>query len=280
MKIKIQHLSLYKYNQPVFLESQEIRLCPRSDGNTKICDFHYKIEPEPDSSGIIIDGEGNCVIKVWFMQETEYLNVKISWTGENTNSNPYNFIINLDNTDLPAKYNPVNEKPLELYRKIENESNIVRAFSDSIAQKTDNKILLFLKELTSEIYNIFIYEKREEGDPYAPEFILQHKKGSCRDLAVLFMECCKYQGLAVKFVSGYRIDKESNEKNDLHAWVEVYIEGGGWRGFDPSVGLAVNDEYFALATSYLPSVTLPVSGTYRSDYSTSELKTLINAEIL
>lgn len=280
MKAKIQHLSLYNYSHPVFLESQEIRLCPRNDNNIKISDFRYHIEPEPDSSSIITDSEGNSVIKVWFNQKTDCFNVETSWLGENTNFNPYNFIIHLDSTDLPAKYSVANTKTLELYRKPETESTLVRDFSNFIAEKSENKILLFLNELTGEIYNTFIYEKRDEGGTYTAEFTLQNKKGSCRDLAVLFMECCKYQGLAAKFVSGYRIDKESSEKTDLHAWAEVYIEGAGWKGFDPSLGLAVDDEYFAVAASYLPSTTLPVTGTYRSNSATSEFKTLINSEII
>ena len=51
--------------------------------------------------------------------------------------------------------------------------------------------------------------------------------------------------------------------HDLHAWAEVYIPGGGWRGFDPSVGLAVADGHIALASAALPELAAPVSGTYR-----------------
>ena len=174
----------------------------------------------------------------------------------------------------------MNEKPLKVYRTIETPSLSVKAFSDSLANKTENDILTFLIELTGEIYNTFTYEKREKGEPYSPEFTLKTKTGSCRDLAVLFMECCRYQGFASRFVSGYRIDKDSIENTDLHAWCEVFIEGAGWKGFDPSMGLAVTNEYFTLSSSYSSFITLPIIGSYRSNYSFSELKTLINAEIL
>ena len=280
MKAKIQHLNSYKYSKPVFLESQEIRLCPRNDGSVKIADFSYRIDPEPESCGIIIDGEGNSVIKAWFNRKTDYFNVETCWTGENTNFNPYNFVINLENTELPAKYSHVNEKILELYKKTEKESSSVKNFSNFLAGKSDNTILTFLSLLTGEIYNNFVYEKRENGAPYPTEYILKYRVGACRDMAVLFMECCRCQGLAVRYVSGYKISRESKENTDMHAWVEVYIEGAGWKGYDPSLGLAVDDEYFPLAVSYLPSVTLPVYGNYRANSVTSEFKTTINAEIL
>ena len=280
MKAKVQHLSLYSYSSPVFLESQEIRLCPRNDYNLKVINFSYKIDPEPSSSSIIIDSEGNSLIKAWFNQKTDFFSVETLWEAENTNQNEYNFIIHFDNTELPVRYSSMNEKPLKVYRTIETPSLSVKAFSDSLASKTENDILNFLIELTGEIYNTFTYEKREKGEPYSPEFTLKTKTGSCRDLAVLFMECCRYQGFASRFVSGYRIDKDSIENTDLHAWCEVFIEGAGWKGFDPSMGLAVTNEYFTLSSSYSSFITLPIIGSYRSNYSFSELKTSINAEIL
>ncbi|MEI8388939.1 MAG: transglutaminase family protein [bacterium] len=280
MKAKVQHLSLYNYSSPVFLESQEIRLCPRNDYNLKVINFSYKIDPEPSSSSIIIDSEGNSLIKAWFNQKTDFFRVETLWEAENTNQNEYNFIIHFDNTELPVRYSSMNEKPLKVYRIIETPDLSVKTFSDSLANKTQNDILTFLIELTGEIYNTFTYEKREKGEPYSPEFTLKTKTGSCRDLAVLFMECCRYQGFASRFVSGYRIDKDSIENTDLHAWCEVFIEGAGWKGFDPSMGLAVTNEYFTLSSSYSSFITLPIIGSYRSNYSFSELKTLINAEIL
>lgn len=280
MKAKVKHLSLYNYSFPVFLESQEIRLCPRNDYNLKVINFSYKIEPEPSSASIIIDSEGNSLIKAWFNQQTNFFRVETCWEAENVNNNAYNYIIHFDNTRLPARYSSINEKSLEVYRKIETQSLLVKDFSDCLANKAENNILPFLVSLTGEIYNTFIYEKREKGEPYSPEFTLKNKTGSCRDLAVLFMECCRYQGLASRFISGYKIDNESIENTDLHAWCEVFIEGAGWRGFDPSVGLAVSNEYFALAFSYSSYNTLPIIGTYRSNYSVSELKTSIKAETI
>ncbi|MEM6822523.1 MAG: transglutaminase family protein, partial [Verrucomicrobiota bacterium] len=55
------------------------------------------------------------------------------------------------------------------------------------------------------------------------------------------------------------------EKTDpeLHAWTELFIPGGGWRGFDPSTGLAVSDHHITLACSSNHPETATVSGSYR-----------------
>ncbi len=49
----------------------------------------------------------------------------------------------------------------------------------------------------------------------------------------------------------------------MHAWAEVYIPNGGWRGYDPSRGLAVSTEHVAVAAAADPDAGRTVIGTYR-----------------
>jgi hypothetical protein len=59
---------------------------------------------------------------------------------------------------------------------------------------------------------------------------------------MLYVEACRSQGLAARFVSGYSMHHPPEvSEHELHAWAEVYLSGGGWRGYDPSLGLAVAD---------------------------------------
>ncbi len=49
----------------------------------------------------------------------------------------------------------------------------------------------------------------------------------------------------------------------MHAWAEVYVPGGGWRGYDPSQGLAVAATHVAVAAAADPRLAAPISGTFR-----------------
>ena len=106
---------------------------------------------------------------------------------------------------------------------------------------------------------------RADGVPHAPVTTIESGGGACRDLAVLFVECCRAMGLAAQFVSGYVLldTPESEEPPDLHTWGEVYLRGGGWRGYDPSHGLAVADRHVVVAAAAYPVDAAPVTGTYR-----------------
>jgi transglutaminase-like putative cysteine protease len=69
-------------------------------------------------------------------------------------------------------------------------------------------------------------------------------------------------GLAARFVSGYKYEPGSKDAQDLHAWAEVYLPGAGWRGYDPSLGLAVADQHIPLASGPLATDASAVSGTF------------------
>jgi transglutaminase-like putative cysteine protease len=105
--------------------------------------------------------------------------------------------------------------------------------------------------------------------------------GSCRDLAVLLIECCRCIGLPARFVSGYHLVEPRPQRYDLHAWAEVYLPGAGWRGFDPSGQGPINDRYIPLASSSNPELTAAVSGTFHGPGGvTSTLEWCIDAEEL
>jgi transglutaminase-like putative cysteine protease len=77
-------------------------------------------------------------------------------------------------------------------------------------------------------------------------------------------------GIAARFVSGYELGSAMNPNGgDLHAWAEVYLQGGGWRGYDPSRGLAVADDHIPVAASSDPALASPVSGSFRGSAHSS-----------
>ncbi|WP_225322951.1 transglutaminase family protein [Synechococcus sp. RSCCF101] len=124
--------------------------------------------------------------------------------------------------------------------------------------------LAFLWQLNQRIFDRCSHEVRHQGDPYPPSVTWSSRQGSCRDMAVLFMDVCRAMGLACRFVSGYQEGDPDWEYRHLHAWVEVYLPGGGWRGYDPTHGLAVADRHIALVAAPCSRLTAPVSGNLRS----------------
>ena len=78
--------------------------------------------------------------------------------------------------------------------------------------------------------------------------------------------------IPARFVSGYAFNPVLEDGHELHSWVEAWIPGAGWIGFDPVSGLLTNHFYIPVVSSFDPKYTLPVQGSYMGD-ATSKLET-------
>jgi transglutaminase-like putative cysteine protease len=97
----------------------------------------------------------------------------------------------------------------------------------------------------------------------SPAITLQKNSGSCRDFATLFIEACRCLGLAARFVSGYMLGGAATGVGaSTHAWAEVYLPGGGWKGFDPTLGLLTTTQHVPVAVSRHSEHAMPVTGSF------------------
>jgi transglutaminase-like putative cysteine protease len=93
------------------------------------------------------------------------------------------------------------------------------------------------------------------------------------------MDACRAAGLATRFVSGYQEGDPTRAERELHAWVEVYLPGAGWRGYDPTYGVPVADRHVAVAAGLTPRAAAPTSGTFRGTGTGSTLRTEIRMRV-
>ena len=187
---------------------------------------------------------------------------------ETTEFNPFDFVyFPFESKTLPITYSTSYQKTLSPYLGLEGVTPNVEQMARQIASGVRYSTSDYLSALNEFISSKFAYEIREEGAPNTPEFTLINRKGSCRDYAVLFSALCRAMGLATRFVSGYYIGVAPvdvpNQTHHLHAWVEVYLPGGGWRGYDPTQHEVVSGNHIPLAASCLPEEITPVFGSYR-----------------
>ena len=263
MILRLRHSMQYRYSAPVFLEPHLVRLRPRSDAFRQIRDFSLRIEPQLAGLHEFLDAEGNLAACAWFAGLIDQMTVQAEFVLETSSVNPFSYLIT-DNQFfyLPVNYSASEAAALALYCGETAAEAVIKDFIAPLMQESGNETISFLSLLNRTIYETFTVTYREEGAPLEPALVLQRKEGACRDLAVLFMACCRAVGIAARFVSGYHVG-EREEYHELHAWAEAYLPGGGWQGYDPTLGLAVAEQHIPLAASYAPAGAAPVSGTYR-----------------
>ncbi|MBD0335295.1 MAG: transglutaminase family protein [Cyanobacteria bacterium Co-bin13] len=268
MRYQIRHVCRYSYRQPVTLKPHVLRLRPRSDASQRLQQFQITLTPEPTALSQLIEFEGNSVLGLWFSADkTAHLAIEAVSDVETCRTNPFDYLVEPWALSFPLDYpasvlaclQPYLHNPL--FPMID--PGVVQ-LAQSLLHDVQGNLGYFLTALTQKIVETCEYTVRELGPPLPAGITWSQKRGSCRDYAVLFMAACRSLGLATRFVSGYysgyATEAATTTEGELHAWVEVYIPGGGWRGFDPTHGLAVADRHIALAAGAHPSQAAPVTG--------------------
>jgi transglutaminase-like putative cysteine protease len=278
----IKHLLTYQYSSAVNLEPHVLYLHPRKSSLLTVNSFTLDVNPKPVQISKNLDPEGNIQNILFFKEPTDCLKIEMNAVVETTEFNPFDFVyFPFESKTLPLNYTNSYQKTLSPYLGQEGVTTLVEQTARQIASQVKWNTSSFLSELNEFIFKQFAYEIREEGAPNSAEFTLVNRKGSCRDYAVLFSAMCRALGLATRFVSGYYVGVAPvdvpNQTNHLHAWVEVYLPGGGWRGYDPTQHEVVAGNHIPLAASCLPEEITPVFGSYRGSAS-SELITKVSIE--
>ena len=262
MTITIRHRTAYAFAAPVVLEPHVVRLRPRCDAALRLVDFALAIEPAPAVRAENLDLEGNVVTEAWFEGSTTGLRIETRATVETLQADPFRFLLTDPRPALPYACGAERPAGLAPYLPAGAAHPDVRAAALEAAQAVGGDPARFPLELARRLHRACTVRARPEGPPRPPETTLAARRGACRDLAVLFVECCRAVGLAARFTSGYAATAE-DAGDELHAWGEVYLGGGGWRGYDPSCGLAVADRHVAVAAAARPLDAAPVTGAFR-----------------
>jgi transglutaminase-like putative cysteine protease len=261
MILDVHHTSQYIYSQPVVLNPHTLYLYPRTYPHQRLLQYELRIEPVPTRIVRNLDVEGNIQQLVYFDQPTGSLQINMRARLESDEFNSFDFVLFPWETQrLPFPYPQPSQNLLQPYLIQDDVTPEVTEWASQIAANVNFNTVQFLTALSQAIRQ-FSYEVRPEGLPFAPAQTLAQQGGSCRDYTVLFMAACRSLGLASRFVSGYLFGSTAQQHN-LHAWAEVYLPGGGWRGFDPTEGMVVVNRHIFLASTATPRLATPVSGTF------------------
>lgn len=262
MLFTIIHNTHYRYTHPVQLSPQLLRFHPRDDGAQRVINYQLNISPPTLGRTDYLELEGNRVTQAWFGDAlTDHLNIDVTMQVETLRHNAFDYLLAPEATVLPIKldYNLV---CAQAYLQRIDINDAVTAYAAELSLAVNRDTLSFLDRLNRQLFTDFSHIHRDSGAPQNPAYTLQTHAGACRDLAVLFVDCCRAEGLVARFASGYQKGNLKSERRHLHAWPEVYLPGGGWRGYDPTHGLPIANTHVTIAAAAHARDTMPVTGSF------------------
>ena len=239
MKIRIQHRTTYRYHQPVRIGQHKIMIRPREGHDVHIESSVLEIRPS-HTIRWMRDVYGNSLAKVDFNEMASEISFYSELVLHQYDVNPLDFILEENAVNYPFVYDADSLAELTAFMTILYPRDVA-TLTEWLAQfwKPGGKIetITLLQTLNTHINRNFKYTRRDEAGVQTPAETIKLGSGSCRDFATLMLEACRCWGLAARFVSGY-MQCEATEAGgaSTHAWMEVYLPGAGWKGFDPTSG--------------------------------------------
>ena len=264
-RYSIAHHTVYHYSEYVELQPHTLRLRPREGHELRIESSKLDIFPAATLRWHR-DVENNSVAIASFNDKTNILTIKSEILIQQYDMVPLDFLVADYAINYPFKYLDEDNILLSPYLldKIHPEDPSLGQWIQALWQPGKKiQSIVLLQKLNRRIFQSFTYKKREEEGVQSATETLRYNSGSCRDFANLFMAAARQLGFAARFVSGYIYSPSSPaQAGSTHAWVEVFIPGAGWKGFDPTLGDIVGDQHIAVAVARMPESIPPIAGAF------------------
>ena len=269
--VALHHVTHYRYDRPVQLGPQVVRLRPAPHCRSRILSYSLRIEPEEHFINWQQDPFANYQARLVFPQKTTEFKVTVDLVTEMAVFNPFDFFVGPSAKEVPFKYSDALQDELQAYLVKLPRTPQFKKYLGGLDRKRQRSID-FLVQTNQRLHQDIGYLIRMEPGVQTPEETLTLRSGSCRDSAWLLVQLFRHMGLASRFVSGYLIQLTPDVKSldgpsgtevdftDLHAWCEVYLPGAGWIGLDPTSGLLAGEGHIPLACTPQPSAAAPIEG--------------------
>lgn len=252
MRFVVRHHTRYRYDVPVRLASHVVRLTPRPDAG-RLGRHALHVSPRPVEQRTVEDVHGNRLVRLEFEGACRELRIESEFELHTRPPPPPAGAL----APLPWSLGSPEDAPVE---------QEVQRFAEGLCQEVARDPIAFLDRLCRTLYADFDRHIRPSGDAKGAGETLASRAGACRDLAVLFMEAARSQGMQSRFVSGYQAQAETVDgQRHLHAWPEVWLPEAGFRGWDPTHGVRAGEGHVALCAGPTQASTMPVEGGFYCD---------------
>jgi len=238
--LQIRHRTSYRYRQPVSLGPHRLMLRPRESRDLRLISSELKTDP-PASLTFAHDVFGNSIATASFSAFADTLTIDCV-TQLNLDTDPWPvFDVAASAIFYPFQYAEDERTDLGalMFQQYADPTGRLRDWAWAFVRGARTDTLALLKDLSAGVSAWINYQSRDDEGVQSPVQTLDRGWGSCRDLAVLFVEAARCLGFGARIVSGYLHGVEagtngSADAGSTHAWAEIYVPGAGWITFDPT----------------------------------------------
>jgi transglutaminase-like putative cysteine protease len=261
--LSISHLTRYLYEGPVKDSFNEARLQPVSDDLQQCREFRFHLDPDTPVRDYP-DFYANCVHYFDVPDPHESLQVQ-ALSLVQTLKDPRGPVPSAPSSLLAD--GAVKEQYFDFLHSSEFVSLGAEVWREAVDALPEGPSDVWPDTVTigEHIHRNYKYTPLSTNVNTRAVEVVKKKQGVCQDFAHLMLGLCRTHGIPARYVSGYFLNQHKlpGEIEASHAWLEVFVPGYGWKGYDPTHRRATDTRYVKLAVGRDYGDIRPVGGTFR-----------------
>lgn len=267
MHYRIFHITKFAYSSPVTESVMEIRMEPRTDDRQRCLNFNLLIKPSATTISRY-DHHGNRIHQFDIPGEHSSLEIKAESVVEVFK--PAQFADSVDVSawaDLDAlKFHP-DFWEFSLPSEFAMPTERLKGLSAELGLTRDNDPLTFVRKLNTQLFESFSYDTGATTADSPIDIAIENRSGVCQDFSNIMIAILRGSGIPARYVSGYLFHREDDRshvaQDSTHAWVEAFIPGYGWCGFDPTNNSAAGERHLRVAVGRDYADVPPTRGVFK-----------------
>jgi transglutaminase-like putative cysteine protease len=267
MYYSIRHLTRFDYSGPVSESVMEVRMRPRTEGHQRC--FQFKLDVSPRARVFLYrDYLGNTIHHFNVPGRHLRLGILAEAVVEVDEQVALPSCIGAgawSELDVLADAGEFSEF-LEPSRFAHPTAGLV-GLSREIGAERRMDPLSLIRDLNARIHRAFVYEPEFTSVDSLIEEALAARRGVCQDFAHIMIALLRQLRIPVRYVSGYLCPREGRKDRSLdgasHAWVEAWLPGLNWVGFDPTNDLMAGERHVRTAVGRDYADVPPTRGVFK-----------------
>ena len=244
MRVSIDHRTRYRFTEPQARLIQMLRLTPQDSTDQTVVNWHIGVDCDARLRQAR-DGFGNRVTMLY--AEGPITDIEIAVQGEVLTAGDAGLVRGVAEPLPPVLFVRTTDRT--------ETSLVMREFAQSLAGEGID----WLHALNGALHERFDLSEDHHDTGQTAEQAFLSRDASPRDYAHMLVALARAEGVPARYVSGYHTS-DADDGHAPHAWAEAYVDGVGWIAFDPSRGVAADEQYVRLAVALDAAGAAPVAG--------------------
>lgn len=262
------HETVYTYKDPVQLSSHVLRLRPVHDASQELLDWRLHLSPACPLR-TFEDVFGNHVVQSEVRREYYQLRVVAQARVRLHGQRRPRLRAAANQSRLPLVWMPWQRQMMLPYllppELPETQLRELSDYANGFVERQDQDLVATLQDINETIHRDFLYKPASTDLGTSAYDVYAARRGVCQDFSNLFIALARLLNIPARYRVGYihtgNSYSNTRQGDASHAWVEVYLPGVGWRGFDPTNGVLANDDHVRVACGRNYRDATPTEGT-------------------